>query len=58
MKYIHVLKPPITVAASDSKFASYFKHDCLLFLGKNFLNQKKIELQHIHVLSLNKKAKI
>ena len=47
MKYIHVLKPPIRVATSDSKLASYFKRtDCLLFFGKNFVNQKKIELQH------------
>ena len=52
-------QPPIRVAASDSKFASYFRQtDCRLFFGKNFLNQKKIELQRIHVLSLNKKAKI
>ena len=50
-------QPPIRVAASDSKFASYFRRtDCLLFLGKNFLNQNKIELQHIHVLSLNLKS--
>ena len=50
-------QPPIRVAASDSKFASYFwRTDCLLFLGKNFLNQNKIELQHIHVLSLNLKS--
>ena len=49
---------PIRVAPSDSKFASHFRRtDCLLFFGTKFLNQKKIEL-HIHVLSLNKKAKI